>query len=376
MEHLKVAYITVNDPLDKNSWSGLEYYAARTIGEQIGDITYISNLTYRRSLIHHAKRFYYKLRGKTYFAERSKEIVLHYAREVEKRLEGSGCDLIFSPSTIPIAYLETAIPIAVWLDATFAVMVDYYFKNLCQESIHDGNTTDINAFKRCSYICFASQWAAASAVREYNIDKERIRVIPFGANIDVSPEKEAFVDRPTIPLHLLFIARDWYRKGGAKVFQIFEDLNNMGIESNLSVIGCIPPKRYRHVLMRIFPFLDKNVQQDAEQLDQLYRRANFLLLPSRQECYGLVLCEANAYGVPVLASDTGGIPEIVKDGFNGYLMPVNASPKDYVQKIAHLIRQKKMYFDMCKTARRRFEEVLNWQVSGRSLKSFISADTC
>lgn len=50
--------------------------------------------------------------------------------------------------------------------------------------------------------------------------------------------------------------------------------------------------------------------------------ADLFLLPSEKESFGLGALEAMACGVPVIASDTGGIPEVVKHGETGFLAPV------------------------------------------------------
>lgn len=54
----------------------------------------------------------------------------------------------------------------------------------------------------------------------------------------------------------------------------------------------------------------------------LYQVADLFLLPSQQESFGLAALEAMACGVPVIASDAGGIPEVVRDGETGFLRPV------------------------------------------------------
>jgi len=54
----------------------------------------------------------------------------------------------------------------------------------------------------------------------------------------------------------------------------------------------------------------------------LVQAANLLLLPSETESFGLVALEAMASGVPVVASDVGGLPEVVEHGVSGYLAPV------------------------------------------------------
>jgi N-acetyl-alpha-D-glucosaminyl L-malate synthase BshA len=54
----------------------------------------------------------------------------------------------------------------------------------------------------------------------------------------------------------------------------------------------------------------------------LLQVANLLLLPSETESFGLVALEAMASGVPVVASDVGGLPEVVENGVTGFLAPV------------------------------------------------------
>lgn len=59
--------------------------------------------------------------------------------------------------------------------------------------------------------------------------------------------------------------------------------------------------------------------QNHNQLFDLYRKATMLVLPSISETFGIVLLEAMASGTPVVASNAGGIPEIIKDRVNGLL---------------------------------------------------------
>lgn len=62
----------------------------------------------------------------------------------------------------------------------------------------------------------------------------------------------------------------------------------------------------------------------SDEIVKLYQKADVLILPSLSEAFGLVLLEAMACGTPVVASNVGGIPNVVKDGIVGFLIP----PKD------------------------------------------------
>ena len=64
---------------------------------------------------------------------------------------------------------------------------------------------------------------------------------------------------------------------------------------------------------------------NREDVDQILCATDAFLLPSNYEAFGLAALEAMACGVPVVASRVGGVPELVQDGINGFLV----APDDY-----------------------------------------------
>jgi glycosyltransferase involved in cell wall biosynthesis len=60
-------------------------------------------------------------------------------------------------------------------------------------------------------------------------------------------------------------------------------------------------------------------------LQQLYRECDVMVLPSRQEGFGIVFLEAMSYGKPCIGASHGGIPEVIIDGTTGYLVPFGDS---------------------------------------------------
>ena len=55
-----------------------------------------------------------------------------------------------------------------------------------------------------------------------------------------------------------------------------------------------------------------------------------MLFPTRADCTPIALCEAAAYGIPVVAADVGGISSIVTPN-TGRLMPATSTPEDYAE---------------------------------------------
>lgn len=79
--------------------------------------------------------------------------------------------------------------------------------------------------------------------------------------------------------------------------------------------------------------------------------ADLFLLPSSQESFGLAALEAMSYGIPVVASDIGGIPEVVEHGKTGWLVPYGDVEKMASYAIKTLSDQK-LYKEMSKNAQK------------------------
>ena len=80
-------------------------------------------------------------------------------------------------------------------------------------------------------------------------------------------------------------------------------------------------------------------RQEQSCLQSLYDRIDILLMPSRSEGFGLTAIEGMARGCVVVASDTGGLPEVVKDGETGLLHQVE-DVEDMTAKIQSLLESR------------------------------------
>jgi len=106
------------------------------------------------------------------------------------------------------------------------------------------------------------------------------------------------------------------------VIKIFH-LVNKQIPSKLVLIGDGPDLSKALSLSRDFGIEDKVISLGGQDyVENLLPVADLFLLPSDQESFGLVALEAMSCGVPIIATKTGGLPEVVIDGENGFLGPL------------------------------------------------------
>jgi glycosyltransferase involved in cell wall biosynthesis len=96
-----------------------------------------------------------------------------------------------------------------------------------------------------------------------------------------------------------------------------------------------------------------------------------MVLMSKAEAYGLVLCEANSFGVPDIASNVGGIPTIVRDEVNGKVFSLQTSAADIALYIANVFSDYDRYEDLALTSFDEYQQRLNWKISGRRLMNTL-----
>jgi glycosyltransferase involved in cell wall biosynthesis len=379
---LKITYISTENPEDLHSWSGLTHYIAQCLVKAGHDLSYIHSLRSKPNLIIKLKqKLYPKLTGKFIQANRYASVNNQFAPQIQKILKTSEPkpDFIFSNSTETIAALKTNIPIAIWVDASFAGMIGYYpeFNILHPESIKKANQLEQKAYDQAAVIFFASDWAAQSALKNYQLAPNKVKVVPFGANIIkgiVIDEIEGILKQKSKEVcKLLFIGVNWERKGGPKTIEIAQALIKAGVATELIVVGCLPfTKDNCPSFVKQIGFLSKKNSVEEAQIISLFKEAHFFILPSLAECYGLVYAEANAYALPAIGTKTGGITTIIKDEINGKTFDLDADPTLYVEFIKSYFEDVNAYQQLALSSFNEYENRLNWAVSGQKVSEILS----
>lgn len=374
---MKLAYVTAYDADDRSKWSGLGYYLAHALKAQSHTVEQIGSLRVSQPWkVWAKKQLYTRMLHQRYLPDREPGVVKGYAQQASRRLSRLAIDVVFSPGTVPIAYLESEHPIVVWTDSTFAGMVDFYpeFTNLCAESLKNGTALEAAALARAALVVYSSEWAAQTARLAYGITPAKLHVVPFGANIEVAPTLEdvrrIVAARSQSVCKLLFFGIGWARKGGDIAVEVARELNAAGLPTELLVVGSRPrqptPPFVRYQTIGIAS------PTRLEQLSAVMAESHFLLLPTRADCTPVVFSEANAFGVPCLATRVGGIESIIRDGVNGATFPRDATVASYCDYISTRFADWRGYTELALASFREYQTRLNWDVAGRAVSELLA----
>ncbi len=377
---MRLAYITKDDSSNLSVWSGTAYYMNRALtGAGITTIP-IGNLGEGfHFLTSRAKQLLYKAFQRRDFDRlRYPPLVRHLCRRADQALLKVESDAVFViGGSAPFSYLQTTKPVIYWSDFTFAGWGEFipaYDSNLPAESLRDGNLTEQLFLNKCRLAIFSTKWAADSAVKDYGLDPAKVKVVPFGANLecgrDTSMVKKITASKSFGSCKLLFIGGNWRWKGGDTALKIAEEMNNRGIKTQLDVVGCEPPGPLPDFVKR-HGVLSKKTGEGRKKLDDLYSQAHFLVVPTRAECFGIVFAEASSFGLPSLAPRIGGVPSVILNGKNGQTFPVNAGPEAYCDFITRLMTDPKEYERLALSSFGEYSQRLNWKTSGEKVRDLI-----
>jgi glycosyltransferase involved in cell wall biosynthesis len=372
---MNITYIAEFDTKDITKRSGLGVNIANALEDNGNTLQYMDKLSASPPIDAYIKKVFYRARKQRFDFMREK----WYAEQLSKTIElghKESTDLFFSLSSQPIAYLKKLKPIVFYTDATFAQMKGFYFNNLSNESWKNGNEVEQAALENTDLAIYASQWAADSAINDYNISPSKVKVVPRGANIEcnrtISDIERLSSARSKNVIKLLFVGIDWYRKGGDTAYKIADYLNKNNIKAELHVVGIesIPLNPMPEYIIN-HGFLNKSNPEHSEILDRLYLESHFFLLPTLADTFGIVFAEANSFGLPALSFDIGGIASVILNNVNGFCFPKDIDPEKIAIYIKEVFSDRNRYLDLCKSSFNEYSERLNWKVSGRLIQTML-----
>lgn len=131
------------------------------------------------------------------------------------------------------------------------------------------------------------------------------------------------VNKCSRKIKCLFIAQGirFLSKGGLELVYLFERFKNKNIDIELTIISnksCID----ENILNKIYNLDNINLVEfklSYDELEIIYMEHSILLHPTSDDSFGVTILEAMKYGLPIISTKLYAVPEMVEDGFNGFL---------------------------------------------------------
>ncbi len=325
---MKVAYVYEYDASNPAVQSTRPYSILQELKRRFTVAEYFPVPNFSRRLLA-PRKIAYAAVGKDHHLEREWLALKEYAWRVEAFLQRERPDVVFAPSQLVVTYLNTPAKIIYCNDAPFSGLANYYphFCNLSEAYLALGYRQEYHSHKNADRIVYPSSWARELAIRLHDADPRKCMEQPFGANLPYIPTweevKEARDSRENNnELSLMMISSGWERKGGPFALAVVQELNCRGIPARLDVIGAAPRDLSG---ARALGYINKWTPGGSRKFKEAMLAADFFIMPSLAEAYGMSLWEAAAHGLPMVGRATGGISSIIRNGETGLLFPIDAN---------------------------------------------------
>ena len=206
-----------------------------------------------------------------------------------------------------------------------------------------------------------SRHESDAMVRFYGAPDAKIKVVPCGVDVDLFRPADGAEAKRRLGLGddgvVLFVGRMEPLKGLDILLRAVAQLEQANATRTVIVGGDLEADAEMARLKALcsdlgiaerVTFLGRLAQQD---LPLYYSAADVTVVPSYYESFGLVALESMACGTPVIASRVGGLPTIVKDGLNGYLIPWRC-PEPFADGLDVLLGNAAIRYAMSEAARK------------------------
>jgi glycosyltransferase involved in cell wall biosynthesis len=229
-------------------------------------------------------------------------------------------------------------------------------------------------YENCCKIVVMSRRTATNIIQDYHIPQEKVCIVPPGANIserllarlDDSSERSPRADRGRLVVGFIGLYPE--RKGLPTISDAVELLRHAGYDVRLHLIGKCPTEISERDGVTYHGLIDKNAEMDR--FLRILRNVDVGCMLSRAELTGIALLEFLRMGIPIIATDVGGIPDIVELGAGQLVMP-EISAAELAQHFARLVDEPHCLAELQESAWLRRKNA-SWRRVVRELNSVLN----
>lgn len=368
---MKILYVAGRwDPTVQNEYSGSDYGAYHMLEKQPG--VEVSLVEPMQDIPNFIERVITKL----YSLFFNKRLIKYYPsslREsgvaVNQAIAKYQPDVIFSKYAAPMVHANITKPFVYMCDSTVKWTKEIWpdFSKLGFVIMEKWERKVIEA---CDRLVTFSEASAAVIEKAYGKDPSKVQVLPIPAYIPahILPPTKTIQKEINDPLRLLLVGKRYHLRGVDIAIETANLLNLKGVPTELSIAGMTGKNQANVKYLGIF---NKEEPEELISYFNLFKKADLLIHPSRFHSAGIVISEAAGFGLPTITNAAGGLATSVQHDQTGFVLPEKSSPSAYVEAILALIQDKDRYQSYRINARKRFDELLNWEKAGEHLFEII-----
>jgi glycosyltransferase involved in cell wall biosynthesis len=229
-------------------------------------------------------------------------------RAVAERFSPRDCAFTFQTESLFDASVA-AVPHVVYTFHGILASLDY--PGFDRRDVFPASWIDLETsiYRNAALVLTRSEHFAHVLVERYGIPEEKVVCVYTGGNVP-PPAQPALDESRYARKEILFVGLRWEVKGGPHLVAAFRRVLDVHPDAKLTIVGCSPELEVPNcrVLGRV-PFSD---------LPGYYERASIFCGPAIREAASCMYIEALSYGLPVVATDFGALPEFVREGVTGY----------------------------------------------------------
>jgi glycosyltransferase involved in cell wall biosynthesis len=242
-----------------------------------------------------------------------------------------------------------------------------------ETAAHQALSIEREGYASSRKIAVMSRRTAAHIVEHYDVSPDKLRIVPPGANIperlleglDSRPRRRGQRDKQGLVVGFIGLYPE--RKGLPTIAEAVRLLRHSGYDVRLHVLGKCPIEILQRDGITHYGVIDKSVQMGR--FLEIVRNTDIGCMLSRAELTGIALLEFLRIGVPVIATDVGGIPDIVELGAGELVFP-ETGPSDLAEHLARLLDDPDRLDELRESAWRRRQNA-SWRRVVRELKDVL-----
>ena len=231
---------------------------------------------------------------------------------------------------------------------------------------HKHLTREEHEYDQADLITVPSKFARRTYI-EMGVPPEKLRHVAYGADLS---RFSKVADPPVDSFEVLCVGHIAFQKGVPYLLEAFEKFRHP--RKRLTMVGAVAPEMEQFLKGKQWEHVEFLGNVPHARMKDVMSRSHVVVFPSINDGFGMVIGEAMACGCPVISSENSGGMDLIKDGHEGYVVPIrdSASITDRLEQLAQdpVLRE-----TMGVRSLERVASIGGWDTYGRNYVAVLEA---